>query len=107
MRLKINIGSTDTKTITWNSRMDDFPKLFKYLGKPYEWVYYDRDLTGQVDMILHFYELPHYDPNFYADQPHWHEILLGNSEIDLCCCGAKFSSFSWDHMRYCTYWSKW
>lgn len=107
MRIRVNIGSTETKTISWNGSLDTFPKLFKYLGKPYEWVYYDRDLTGQVDMILHFSELPHYDPNFYADQPHWHEIFLNGEEVDLCECGSKYSSFSWDHMRMCKLWSKW
>ena len=106
MKLKVKFGLIDTKEVFWYKPLEDFPKLVEYLGYNYEWLLYDKDLTGQSDMILIFTELSTYDLNYNTDCPLWVD-LFGNERND-CECGAKYSrSFSFDHMRYCRKWTKW
>ena len=105
MKLGVTFGTADTKEVIWYRPLDDFPKLVNYLSRNYEWVFYDQDPTGRLDAILMFTELPSYDPNYKILCPTWADLF----PIDLngCVCGAKYSSFSWDHMKFCHLWRKW
>jgi len=106
MRLKVKFGLIDDREIYWYRPVEDFPHLIKFLGRNYEWFMYDTDKTGAVDMILIYSELPSYDPNYNVDCLTWKEIA-GDINRNECECGAKFTSFSWAHMFYCTKWTKW
>jgi hypothetical protein len=106
MKIKVLFGLVDSKEVFWYKDIDDFPKLIKFLGRNYEWVFYGQDPTGQVDMVFTFVELPSYDPNYGIDCRSWSE-LFGEEGNNGCECGAKFTSFSWDHMRMCRKWGKW
>lgn len=105
MRIKVQFGNVDTKEISWHDNVMNFPQLIKYLGRNYEWAVYDKDLTGKVDWILIFGEVPSYDPNFYVDAPLWTDLF--NEPVGGCECGARYSSFPWDHFRYCRFWKPW
>ena len=105
MRLGVKFGDFETKEVNWYKPLDEFPQLIKYLGRNYEWVFYDRDTVGILDRILVYAELPKFDPNHGAECPVWNELF----PVDPygCVCGAKYSSFTWDHMRFCGKWQKW
>lgn len=105
MKLGVTFGTTDTKEVFWYRTLDDFPKLINFLGRNWEWVFYDSDPTGKLDSILVFAELPTYDPNFDVVCFSWTH-LFGNDKID-CECGSRYGSFSWDHMRFCNKWRPW
>jgi hypothetical protein len=105
MRLRVELGYEAIKEVTWYARLDDFPKLIKYMGFNYEWIMYDKDLTGKVDIVLSYARLPTYDPNYGVICTLWVDMYPDiPSECD---CGAKYTSFSWDHMRMCKLWRKW
>lgn len=105
MRLRVKFGLIDTKEITWYQPLDEFPKLINYLGRNYEWVFYDTDPTNQVDQILSFSELPSYDPSYSIDCKTWAE-LFGERTKD-CECGAAHTSFPTVHMFFCKLWRRW
>ena len=105
MRLRVHFGQLDTKEVTWDKSINDFPHIIKFLGRNYEWVTYDADNTGKVDMVLHFSELPTYDPNFNVYCPSWNDLF--KDDWGVCDCGAKYSSFPWDHMRFCSRHKPW
>ncbi len=105
MRLKIQFGTIDSKEVVWWKDIDSFPHLIRFLGRNYEWVIYDKDLTGKVDMILLFSELPNYDPNYDVDCPLWSDLFPDN--IDGCACGAAYTAFPTFHMFFCPKWKKW
>jgi len=105
MRLKVQFGFIDAKEVSWYDHIDNFPRIIKFLGRNYEWFMYDKDPSGKVDMILTFSEIPNYDPNYDVFCPEWND-LFGNKRLD-CECGASYSSFPWDHLRYCPLWSPW
>jgi hypothetical protein len=106
VRLRVDFGTHGArKEITWWNSLEDFPPFISYNGKKYEFLMYDRDPSGQVDYTLLFTEIPTYDPNFYSDMPSW-ETLFGTRGSS-CECGAIYTSFPWDHMRYCSLWRKW
>jgi hypothetical protein len=105
MRLRIQFGSVNTKEVNWYDNVNHFPTIVKFLGRNYEWVFYDKDLTGKVDMVLIFSELQTYDPNYYVTAPLWTDLFP--EKIGACECGAAYSSFGFDHMRYCRFWKPW
>jgi hypothetical protein len=105
MKLRVKLGSTDTKEVSWFKNLEDFPKLIKYLGRNYEWVFYDIDPTGKVDQVLTFSMLMTYNPNYGVTCDSWTDLF--GVDLNVCECGAAFSSFSWDHLRYCKKWSPW
>lgn len=97
----------DTREINWYKSLDDFPKLIKFLGRNYEWFFYDKDLSGKADMILTFSELPSYDPNYGVLCTDWHELFESNGWQGGCQCGARHTSFPDFHMFFCPKWTKW
>jgi hypothetical protein len=105
MRLRIHFGFADTKEVSWWETIESFPVLVNYLGRNYEWAYYDKDLTGQVDMILNFSELPLHDPKYGVSCPKWSNMFPDS--IGGCECGSRYSSFPQAHMFYCKLWRKW
>jgi len=105
MRIRVQFGLIDNRDVNWYQPVENFPTLINFLGKNYEWVMYDKDISGAVDMILIFSELHSYDPDYTTVCPIWNE-MFGESRI-MCDCGAKFTSFPWDHMRMCKKWTKW
>src|ERR1017187_6007492 len=105
MRLKLIFCSSGTKEVYWNKTLAEFPKLVAYYGKKWEWAIYESDDTGHCDWVCTFVEVASYDPNWWATYTDVNN-LYGQDE-DGCECGAKFSSFSWDHMRFCKKWTPW
>ena len=105
MRLSVQFGTFDPKIVAWWDSFDNFPHIIKFLGRNYEWVTYDKDLTGNVDMIINYSELQSYDPNFSVACPLWTDMF--KEDTGGCECGARFTSFSWDHMKFCSKWKPW
>lgn len=105
MKLRIEFSSLEYRDVTWNGEIMDFPHLINFNSRNYEWVVYDKDSTGRFDYILHFSKLSSTDFDFNKVAPKWEDLFgLGG---DTCECGARFSSFSWDHMHFCKLWRKW
>lgn len=104
MRLKFNFGHIESKEVHWWKPLDDIPKIIKFLGRNYEWVLYDKDITGAVDTILTYAELPIYDPNFGVDCTTWQEMF--GEDTGGCQCGAAYTSFPGGHMFFCRRWTK-
>ena len=104
MKLDVVFGSDAKKKVSWDKPLEDFPKLMLYNGKKCEWVMY-RDAL-YVDKELIFSELPKYDPNFYVSNYAVFEDMF-EKDTNGCQCGAAYSSFSWDHMRFCPKHVKW
>jgi hypothetical protein len=104
MKLILKFGLTGTtKQVYWGKDLMDFPKLIRFDGKRWEWSMYDGSYQAGYELI--FGPIPTYDPNNYADMPSYEEMFeLGK---DGCVCGAHFSSFKWDHLRYCGLWKPW
>ena len=107
MRLKVQFGLIDSREVEWWQPIEDFPTIIKFLGKNYEWVVYSKDLTGKVDIVMTFSELPSYDLNYGVLCPVWEDMFGTNRTKKECECGAAFGSFSWDHMRMCKLWKPW
>lgn len=105
MRLKINFGLIEVREVSWFQPLTSFPNIINYLGKNYEWVAFDTDPTGKVDQILIFSQLQTYDPNYNVVCPIWSEMF--KDSFGACECGANFTSFPWDHMKFCQMWKKW
>ena len=104
MKIRVKFTSFEVKDVSWWRDIESFPPLINFKGKNYEWAMYDKDLTGTVDWVLIFSELPSYDKNYKADCPVWEHMFDSKND---CECGAAMTSFSWDHMRYCKKWEKW
>lgn len=104
MRVKVTFGSNGVeKEVIWKEKIKDFPQLVKFNGKRWQWIVYDS--VDNINYTLIYSEIPTYDPNHYADMDDF-EVLFPSSQI-ICECGAKYGSFSWDHMRMCKLWTKW
>jgi hypothetical protein len=104
MYLKIKFGlNGKEKTLSWYQKIEDFPKLLRFEGKKWEWIVYNAIGGGDYELV--YSEIPTYDPSFYIDMPSFEELFPGNEQK--CECGAHFSSFSWDHFRYCSKWRPW
>jgi hypothetical protein len=107
MKIAVTFGyKGPVRLVEWWQPLTDFPRLFRYEGKKWEWFMYDKDKSGKTDYELIYSELPTYDPNFYVDMEDFEKKFFGTSS-DECTCGASFSSFSWDHMTYCRSWKPW
>jgi hypothetical protein len=98
MKLIISFGHSGTKKeVHWYRDIMEFPKLLRFAGAKWEWAMYHN--IGD-DYELTFSQIPAYDPNYYVDMESF-EDRFEWGQIDKCVCGAIFSSFSWDHLRYC------
>lgn len=101
MKIKVNFGLVDTKIVEWWTDVNSFPKLIKYLGKNFEWVFYDTDKSKQVEYILTFSEIQSYDPNYGVACTSWND-LFGENPVNGCECGSKYDRHSPDgHLFYC------
>jgi hypothetical protein len=106
MRIRVKFGSDHEEGVDWHKDMNDFPKLLVYKDKKYGWVFYDFEKPGTgFYMTFLFSEVPIHDPEFYIDGVKWENLF--NREEPTCHCGAKYSSFAWDHMRMCKLWKPW
>ena len=105
IRLTLLFGlSGPIRTVNWWKELEDFPKLLNFNGSKWEWVLYEVDNTRYTDYTLTFGQLATYDPNFYATMPSYEELFGG----DLTCdCGARFTTFPFDHMFFCKLWKPW
>jgi hypothetical protein len=109
MYLTVTFGfEGPTRQVAWGLALDQFPKHFRYGGKKWEWLTYDKDPTGKSEYALLYSELHTYDPDFYIDMEDFEEKFFGWGKSEGCTCGAVFSSsFPFDHMRYCKMWKSW
>ena len=103
MRLRVDFGISAYREVTWAGQLMDFPRIIKFNSSNYEWAIEDR--TGRYDYILTFSKLNTVDPAFNKPVYSWEE-LFGNGGY-VCECGARHSSFPWDHMRMCKMWRPW
>jgi len=107
MRITVTFGfEGPTRAVDWFQPIDQFPKHFRYESKKWEWIAYDKDPTGKSDYALLYGELATYDPNFYMDMEDFETKFFGGYG-EGCTCGAAYSSFNWDHLRYCKLWKPW
>ncbi len=98
MTLFINFGlNGPKKQVSWYKALMDFPKLIRFGGNCWEWAIYNN--IGN-DCELTFTQIPTYDPNFYAEMPSFEQMFEWTSG-DKCECGSAYTSFPWDHMKYC------
>lgn len=103
MKIQASFGIDGIKReVNWWGNIQDFPKLFSFKEKKWEWVMYDKDPTQRVDYILIFSELPPSDPLFYQDMEDFDKRFL---IINKCECGALYTSFPDFHMTFCPLWS--
>ena len=105
MKLNVKFGLLGDKEDDWWRSVESFPKTVSYLNVVYEWVFYDDDKSGKYDKILWFSELNKYDPRFNDIHEKWSDIFENYKTS--CVCGARYTSFEWDHMRFCAEWRKW
>lgn len=105
MKLNIKFGLLGDKEVDWWKSIDNFPKTIRYLNVVYEWVFYDDDDSHKYDKILWFSEMKKYDLRYNDEHEDWNHIFE-NHKLS-CSCGARYSSFPWDHMRFCSEWKKW
>jgi len=103
MKLVINFGLNIKKEVYWYKDVMDFPKLIRFNGNKWEWSMYQSSGNG-YDLI--FSQVATYDPNYYVDMPSFEEMFEWDS-TNKCECGAIYSSFNWDHLRYCSRWKPW
>lgn len=110
MILKLDFGySGITRTIEWNAALMDFPKIISYDGSNWEWVTYDSDPSGNVDIIMLWSKLKPYDPRYAQYAVNLEDVLFEDkldSSITGCECAAKFSSFPQIHSHWCKKYSK-
>jgi len=105
MKITIHFGSEGPqKQINWWKELMDFPKALSYNNKKWEWSFYTTDPAGFSDYVLILSQIPSYDPHFYVDMVSFEELFGSDFK---CECGAKFSSFEWDHMFYCSMRTPW
>lgn len=108
MKLRLQFGLAEPpREITWWQGVKDFPNLVLYKKKKWEFVMYAADTANQVDYICNFSEIQNYNPNWhattYTDIDHLFNVGYGSK----CECGAFYSSFPWDHLKYCPKYTKW
>ena len=104
MKLNINFGLTGPKKeVNWYRELMDFPKLLSFNGSKWEWAMYNK--IGN-DYELTFSQIATHDPSFYADMPSF-ETMFEYGVSDRCVCGSAYSSFKFDHMRFCPKWKPW
>jgi len=116
MKLAIYFGVGDDIVpfiVDWDQALLDFPHIFFFDGKHWEWICHDVDSTGEVDHVLTYgsigtHKLP-YDmfgqllPVIDFKQKFNIGSNAGNSS---CECGAKHTGFPDAHMFYCPLWRK-
>jgi hypothetical protein len=108
MILKIIFGEHIKKEVGWNKDLNHFPHVILYEYKKWEWVMYTGGSDPDVSYDLTFIEIPSYTKGYYtAEAVNFEDILRGNTLSDECQCGAKYTGFSWDHMRFCNKWKPW
>ncbi len=105
MKLRVEFGQADYKEVTWSGKLLDFPRLIKFHSWNYEWVVYDEDKTKKYDYILVFSKLNPHDTDYDTPVHTW-DHLFGNG-MEVCECGARFTSFPQVHMRMCKLWRPW
>ena len=93
--------------VNWWNEVTEFHQLVIHNNSKWEFVAYQPDPSKQVDWILIFTPVPSYDPNYQATTYVDVDKILHNLGGNGCECGASFSSFGWDHMRFCKLWKPW
>lgn len=106
MRLRIDFGINGARReATWWQPIEMFPHAILFNGTRYEWFMYDEDPSKTYDKILTFVEMSLGDGRWYNCKDFDHEF--GYASRTACECGSAYTSFSWDHMRFCPLWEKW
>jgi hypothetical protein len=94
----------DQFILEWDKQLLDFPQYVKYKNKKWEWLMYDEDETSYTDYILTYTEMNHHDPAWGTEMIDFENLLYDKAT---CECGAKHTSFEWDHMKMCKLWRPW
>ena len=105
MRLRVRLGLNITKEVNWWNTIENFPHLISFKAVNFEWFMYEADPAKMVDFILTFAEVPMYSSKYKHECPSW-ELMFSPSGAD-CQCGAMYTCFPFDHMRFCPKWEKW
>lgn len=106
MKIKIHFGLMVTQETTWYDSIDNFPPLLTHKGIKYELLFSNKQHTKPYDYILTFVELQEHDMNYHVNCFSWEGRFASTMPGD-CQCGAAFTSFTWDHMRFCAKWVPW
>ena len=105
MNLTLNFGLNGSKKqVTWWQPHDNFPKLIQYNGKKWQWVMYNAISNGDYELTFSELSPSH---SRYNDSMAVFEDMFRYTGQEGCECGAVYTSFKWDHMRYCKLWTKW
>jgi hypothetical protein len=108
MKLSLHLGlAAPRRTVYWWSTIGDFPTFVLYKGSKFEFAGYKKDPLDQFDYICYFSEVYKTDTNYSKDYKDIDYLFNKDSDLNRCDCGAEFSSFSWDHMRFCQLWKPW
>lgn len=108
MKLGIKFGM-DSKAyvVEWDKEFKEFPQFVTVDGQYWQWTFYDKDETGQVEQVLVFGRvkesvLPVNMFGILFPVPDF-KAMFGISDMTgkPCECGAKFSSFPDHHMDKC------
>jgi hypothetical protein len=108
MKLSLHLGLAEPRrTVYWWSPIANFPTFILYKGNKFELVGYQKDNFDQIDYNCYFIEVHKADPNYRKDYMNIDYLLNKDNDLNKCDCGAEFSSFPWDHMRFCQSWKPW
>lgn len=108
MKLRVELGySGYKKEFNWWKPLDDFPHVVSHNGVKWEWAVYDTDKTKVVDYVLIFTDIPTNKPSYSSIVAEDLNMLTRDTSGNNCECGAIYSDFKWDHMRFCPKWTKW
>lgn len=107
MKVRVDFGFHGPKReVNWYSDIRSFPSIFRFDGKYWEAQMFLEDANANVDYIILFSELKHFDPTYYTVKVEDFDRFFNNPFGDKCECGAIYTSFPQIHMFFCPKWSK-
>lgn len=105
MRITLVFGlSGPKKQVTWYQDIVSFPHTISFNNKKWSWVFYDKDSNGEY--VLTLSEMASDDPRYNESMPSF-EYMFSSYMDKSCQCGAIYTSFNWDHMKFCPLHKKW
>jgi hypothetical protein len=107
MKLSLKFGQNEPlRQVLWWNTVDKFFPLVKFKDRKWEFVMWDVDRSGDTDYELFFREVSQHDSMWQRLDYQDIGYLIGPESDSKCTCGAIYSSFPWDHMRFCNKWTK-
>lgn len=108
MKIRLQFGLIEPhRDIDWWQKVTDFPHFVLYKGDKWQFEMYGTDPFQNIDYVCYFSPVRKDDPLYTSQNYESLESLLNPGYGNKCECGARYSSFEWDHMRFCPLWKKW